>query len=220
MKRDLVIFGTANFGTLAQFYFERDSDYRVVAYTAHAEHVRSSEFNGLPLVPFEELERHYPPDSVSMFVAIGYRKMNRIRASVYDQAKGRGYALATYVSSRCTNWSPDAIGDNCFIFEDNTIQPFVTIGNDVVLWSGNHVGHHSAIADHCFLSSHVVVSGFVTVQPYCFLGVNATIRDGVTIGEGSLIGAGSIIMKSTAPREVYIPQRTMPVRLKSDEIDI
>ena len=52
------------------------------------------------------------------------------------------------------------MGDNCFIFEDNTVQPFVTLGNNLVLWSGNHIGHHSTLRDHCFISSHVVISGF------------------------------------------------------------
>ena len=37
----------------------------------------------------------------------------------------------------------------------------VRIGNDVVLWSGNHIGHDSTIGDHCFIASHVVVSGNV-----------------------------------------------------------
>ena len=55
--------------------------------------------------------------------------------------------------------SPRPPGDNCFILEDNTVQPFVTIGNNVTLWSGNHIGHDSVIEDDCFISSHVVVSG-------------------------------------------------------------
>lgn len=69
------------------------------------------------------------------------------------------------------------MGDNCFVFENQTIQPFVKIGNDVIIWSGNHIGHHSMIGDHCFISSHVVISGNVKIEPYCFLGVNSSIRD-------------------------------------------
>ncbi len=37
------------------------------------------------------------------------------------------------------------------LLEDNTIQPFVSIGN-VTLWSGNHIGHHSTIHDHYSVS--------------------------------------------------------------------
>jgi UDP-3-O-[3-hydroxymyristoyl] glucosamine N-acyltransferase len=87
------------------------------------------------------------------------------------------------------------IGEHCFIFEDNTVQPFVKVGNNVVLWSGNHIGHHSTIHDHNFISSHVVISGFVDVGESCFMGVNSTIGNNVNIGRDCLIGAGAIIVK-------------------------
>ena len=77
-----------------------------------------------------------------------------------------------------------------FILENNIIQPYVKIGNNVTLWSGNHIGHHSVIKDHC-LFPLVVISGRVTVDEQCFFGVNSTIRDNITIGKKSMIGAGS-----------------------------
>lgn len=218
MGKKIVVFGTGSFAEVVHFYLTNDSDHQVVAFTAHGSHLaEGGELLGLPVTPFETLEERYPPDQYAMFVAVGYKGVNRVRADVCAQARAKGYELITYVSSRCTNWAR-SIGDNCFIFEDNTIQPFVTIGDDVVLWSGNHIGHHTSIGDHCFITSHVVVSGNVTVGPYCFLGVNATLRDSITVGEACVIGAGAIIMKSTQPREVYVPQRTEPFGKTSDEI--
>jgi sugar O-acyltransferase (sialic acid O-acetyltransferase NeuD family) len=155
-----------------------------------------------------------------MFVAISYAKMNRVRAAKYLAMKESGYQLASYVSSRCTYLSAAPPGDNAFILEDNTIQPFVTIGSDVTLWSGNHVGHDSTIDDHCFISSHVVISGHVHVSAYSFIGVNATLRNSITIGEASLIGAGSIIMKDTRPKSVFVPDRTKVFPKASDEIEL
>jgi SAM-dependent methyltransferase len=64
-----------------------------------------------------------------------------------NRMKAQGYELASYISPKCTNYAK-SIGNNCFIFEDNTLQPFVTIGNDVTLWSGNHIGHHSTVQSH------------------------------------------------------------------------
>ena len=98
-----------------------------------------------------------------MFVALSYAKLNAVRKEKYLAAKALGYRLASYVSPRATVLNDGRIGDNCFILEDNTIQPFVTIGNNVTLWSGNHIGHHSTIRDHCFIASHVVVSGGVEI---------------------------------------------------------
>src|SRR6478609_7869767 len=101
--------------------------------------------------------------------------------------------------------------------EDNTIQPTVGIGDNVVLWSGNHIGHASVIQDQCFISSHVVVSGHVVVEPYCFLGVNATIRNAIRIATECVIGAGAIIVKNTEPRGVYIGSAASKYKLNSDE---
>jgi sugar O-acyltransferase (sialic acid O-acetyltransferase NeuD family) len=129
--------------------------------------------------------------------------MNKLRESIYLQAKSKGYNLISYVSSRASVFPDLQVGDNCFILEDNTIQPYAQIGNNVMLWSGNHIGHHSRIGDHTFFTSHVVLSGHCIVKPYSFLGVNATIRDGLTIAEGSLIAMGGCVTKDTEPWGVY-----------------
>jgi sugar O-acyltransferase (sialic acid O-acetyltransferase NeuD family) len=155
-----------------------------------------------------------------MFVALSYARVNAIRAEKYAAARASGYRLASYVSSHCTYLSHTPPGDNCFILEDNTIQPFVTIGNNVTLWSGNHIGHDSVIEDHCFVSSHVVVSGHVRIGERSFIGVNATIRNSVTIAPQSLVGAGALIMKNTKPKGVYLADRARLFKKTSDEIEL
>jgi len=215
MASKVVVFGTGSFAQLVHFYLSHDSDHEVAAFTVNETHMAQRELLGLPVLPFETVEKEFPPESFQMYVAVGYKKVNRVRASIYAQAKEKGYGLISYVSSKCTHWGDTKIGDNCFIFEDNTIQPYVTIGNDVVIWSGNHIGHHAVIHDHCFIASHVVVSGHVEVGPYSFLGVNATIRDSIKIGEACVLGAGALIMKPTKDGEVYAARRTERSPLKS-----
>jgi sugar O-acyltransferase (sialic acid O-acetyltransferase NeuD family) len=131
------------------------------------------------------------------------RGMNKNRERIYLEAKAKGYEFISYVSSKATTFGNE-IGENCFILEDNTIQPFTTIGNNVVLWSGNHIGHHGQIKDHVFFTSHVVMSGHCVIEPYCFFGVNSTIRDYLTIAEGTLVGMASAITKSTEAWGVYV----------------
>jgi len=213
----VVVFGTGSFAQVAHYLLTHDSDHEVVAFTVNESHLTEQELMGVPVVAFEDVEQHFPPNEFKMLVAVGYRNVNRLRAEVYSVAKSKGYQLISYISSKCTFWG-EAIGDNCFIFEDNTIQPFVRIGNNVVIWSGNHIGHHSTIGDHCFISSHVVVAGHVDVGSYSFLGVNATIRDSISIGEACVIGAGAVILSSTEDKAVYVAERTRPARRTSDEI--
>lgn len=215
----VVIFGTGSFAEVVCYLLTHDSEHEVVAFTANESHITEKEVLGLPVVPFETIERDYPPSEFKMFVAVAYKGVNRVRAGVYEEAKRRGYELITYISSKCTYWG-ESVGDNCFIFEDNTVQPFAKIGNDVILWSGNHIGHHSTVGDHCFITSHVVISGHVEVGAYSFIGVNATLRNSIRIGESCVIGAGALIMKSTKDREVYIERRTVADERTSDQIEM
>jgi sugar O-acyltransferase (sialic acid O-acetyltransferase NeuD family) len=216
----LVIFGAGDIARLAHFYFTTDSPHEVVAFAVDREYRTVETLLGLPVCDAEELAARYPPDAVAMFVAISYAKMNRVRAEKYERLRAAGYQLLTYVSSRCTYLAADPPGDNCFILEDNTIQPFVRIGNDVTLWSGNHIGHDSVIEDHCFISSHVVVSGHVRVGARSFIGVNATLRNAIAIAPDTLIAAGAVVMKNTRPHDVYIGRRATRAPMRSDEIEL
>lgn len=217
---DVVIFGVKDFASLAHFYLRHDSAHRVVAFTVHREFMPTEEeFEGLPVVPLEELGERFPPDRVSAFAPMSHRKMNRLREGIYNELKGRGYQLISYVSSRATTFPEGRIGDNCFILEDNTIQPFATIGDNVVIWSGNHIGHHSVVESHTFITSHVVISGHCRIGAYSFLGVNATLKDQITLGEGTLIGMGANITKDTEPWSLYKADATRASKISSADID-
>lgn len=216
----LVIFGAGDIARLAHYYFTRDSEHEVVAFTVNKQYLQSDTFLDLPLVSFEDLKDAYDPAHHKMFVALSYARMNKIREEKYHQVKDLGYQLVSYVSSRCSFLTDYPVGDNCLILEDNTIQPFVKIGNNVTFWSGNHIGHDSVIDDHCFLASHIVVSGYVHIRHNCFIGVNATLRNSITIAPETLIGAGAVIMKNTVEKGVYLPQRAELFTKKSDEIEL
>lgn len=216
----VIIFGTGEIAQIANYYFSADSDFEVIAFTVDAAYRKEETFETKEVVPFETIQDRYSPSDYKMFVALSYAKMNTVRAQKYQQAKEKGYMLVTYVSSRCTYLSVHRPGENCFIFEDNTIQPYVRIGNNVTIWSGNHIGHHSEIHDHNFISSHVVISGHGVIRSYCFLGVNSTLAHRVVLAERTLVGAGAVISKNTEPGDVYVPARSVKLEKKSDAFDL
>jgi sugar O-acyltransferase (sialic acid O-acetyltransferase NeuD family) len=196
-KRKLVIVGDGKFAEIAYEYFTHDSDCEIVGFTVESAFLKQQQFLGLPVVPFETLEEHFKKEDVFLHVAVTFTQLNRVRKRLYLSAKGRGWRFANYVSSRAFVWRNAELGENVFIFEHNTVQPFTKIGNNVVLWSGNHIGHHSTVKDHCFVSSHVVVAGFCEIGEACFLGINSTIANNVTVGPDNWIGLGVAIAKNT-----------------------
>ncbi len=216
----LIIFGNTEVAQLAHYYFSNDSTFEVVAFTVNEEYIKEDSFEGKPLVPFENIQEIYSPESHYLFVAMGYTKVNLVREQKFVEAQNKGYKLASYISSKCSFLSNESVGDNCFILEDNTIQPFVKIGDNVTLWSGNHIGHHSIIESHSFITSHVVVSGNCKVGDHSFLGVNSTIADGVQIAKKNIIGAGAVVTKNTSDSQVIVPARSVVLDKSSENISL
>jgi sugar O-acyltransferase (sialic acid O-acetyltransferase NeuD family) len=216
--KPLVILGAGAIAEVAHFYFTHDAKASVAAFTVDARYLKESNFCGLPVIAFEEAPARFPPDTHDLFVAMSYAKINAVRAQKCAEARAKGYRLATYVSSRATVWPGFKPGGNCFILEDNTIQPFVTIGENVTLWSGNHIGHHARIGNNCFITSHVVISGGVDVGENAFLGVNCTVRDHVRIGARSVIGAGSLVLEDVPDDGVVAARGTELSRIPSHRL--
>tara|TARA_R110002020_G_scaffold268819_3_gene484101 strand:- start:41281 stop:41946 length:666 start_codon:yes stop_codon:yes gene_type:complete len=204
--KNIIIFGTKDLAQLAKYYFDTDPaylNYTVAAFTADSEYITEADFEGLPIVPFENIEDHYSPNEYQLFAPVTGVNMNKTRENIYNRGKEKGYEFISYVSSKATVCG-NKIGENCFILEDNTLQPFTTVGNNVVMWSGNHIGHHGSIGDHVFFTSHVVLSGHCNVGDYSWFGVNSTIRDGINLGKGTLVAMASCITKDTDEWGVYM----------------
>ncbi len=215
----VIVFGNGQGASINFMSLGHDSPYEVSAFTVDREYIRAETFLGLPVVAFEDVESMYPPSDYKMSIYISYRKLNRVRAEKYEQAKAKGYQLINYISSRASLFPDLAIGDNCFIWENASLGPSTVIGNDVFIGSGSLIGHNSIIKDHCFVSPHAVILGSTTIEPYCLIGANSTIRDGgVTIARECIIGAGAFISQDTIERGVYLGNPAKLVSRKSNEL--
>jgi len=214
----LIIFGNRELAEVAHFYFARESGMEVAAFTVDGGHLNEPMFRSLPVVAFEELGERFPPDDHDMFVAMSYAQMNLVREQKCEAARASGYRLRSFVSRHAAVAENVEIGDNCFILENVVLQPFVRVGNNVTIWSGTHVGHHTVVGDNSFITSHVVISGGVEVGRNCFMGVNATVRDHVRIGDSCLIGAGALILKDTEAEGVYAGVETERSRVPAGRV--
>jgi len=212
----VIIFGTGDIAQIAYLYLSEEKKYEVVSFTVDKNYLKNETLFNLPVVPFEDIQEKYSPDEYKMFIPLGYSRLNKLREQKFKEAKEKGYNLISYIHPKATVASNVKIGENCFIFEDNTIQPFVTIEDNCILWSGNHIGHHSIIKANCFISSHVVISGGCEIGENTFIGVNATIRDHIKIGKFNVIGAGSLILTNTKDNSVYIGEATKPAKITSN----
>jgi sugar O-acyltransferase (sialic acid O-acetyltransferase NeuD family) len=217
---EVVIYGNGQVAELAMARFISDSPHRVLGFTVDRAHIHQPVLHGLPVVPFEDVERQFPPERVRMYVAVGPTQCNRIRAERYLQARARGYRFVGYVSSRAYVAPGAQVGENVLVGEGAIVHPFVRLGDNVHIGTASVIGHHSVLADHCFLAVGCLLAGNVKVGARSFLGARATVRDHVTIGESSVIGTGVTLLRNTAastvlvaPEPVLLPVDSASVRL-------
>ena len=220
MTEPLVIFGNGQMAELDLARFRRDARYRVVGFTVDRSLAHETRFRDLPLVPFDEVDRHFPADSVRMFIGVGPVQANRIRAERFLQARQRGYRFASYVSPHARVDPEAVIGEHCSIGEDAIVGPYTRIGDNVRISAAGIVGHHCLLEDHCYLGSGCVVGGSVRVGARAFVGLNATVRDRLVIGEGSVIGAGATLVRDAAPGSVHAAPDTVLIPISADRLKL
>jgi sugar O-acyltransferase (sialic acid O-acetyltransferase NeuD family) len=216
-KEKLIIIGDGETGEIAYEYFTSDTHFDVVAFSAEKKFMKSNTLFGLPVVPLEEIEKVFDPKKHKAFVAISFTQLNRLRTRLYNLAKNKGFKVISYISPRALVGKNTEIGENCFIFENVSIQRGVKVGNNVVIWSGSSIGHQSTIGDNCFISSQVSVSGFCNIFENSFLGANCCMIDRIKIAKDTIVGAGAVVIRDTEEGKIYVGNPAKPLPNKSVE---
>ena len=198
----LVIFGTRAYAEIAHYYFARQSPYKVVAFTVDEQYIDESTYCGLPVVPFNEIQRNHSPGEHDMFVAVGHQELNKQRESKAEEVEANGYRLASFISPKADVADDLRVGPNSMVMEYSVIQPFVEIGRNSVIWSATRMGFHARVGNHCWVVS-ALFGERVFIGDHSFVGLNATIAPKVNIGKANVIGAGTLILKDTQDNQVY-----------------
>jgi sugar O-acyltransferase (sialic acid O-acetyltransferase NeuD family) len=216
-KRRLVIFGAGKVTEVVYRHLRLGGNYDIAAFTCDSDFIpESGAFQGLPLVSFDRVADAYPPATHDMIIAIGYHGLNHTRRARYDEAKSKGYKLASLVSPNARYGDWHEMGDNCIVLDGAVLEPGVRLGNNVVIWSDVLVGHHSTIEDHCWIAGHAVFGGTATLGTSSFVGLGAIVGNEVDIGAESFLGAGVLVTKCCDAKSVFVTRDTEKFRLDSD----
>lgn len=214
-RQPVFIFGTGRGADTARRYFADENAYDLVGFVVDREFLRETTFHDRPVVASDEAPSRFPPRDVMAFVPLGPVRMNIVRRDKYLQFKSLGYGFASYVHPSNRLHAGCAIGENCFILENQSINLDVTIGDNVVIWSGCQIGDRSRIGDHVFMASHVVVNGDAEIGDASYLGSNCTIGHGVRVGRQSFIGANALIAENTKELAVHVVTPTPALEIDS-----
>lgn len=213
----IIIFGTGKIADVLFYFLKNESEFEPIAFTADKEFIKEEKFNDLPIVPFQEIEKHYSPGEYKMFVAIGYHDLNALRAKKVDEVKKKGYKLASYIHPQSGVSKDLTTGENCFIMNNVLIHPRVELGDNNFIWSGTIIGHHSNIGNNNWFTSGANIAGNVTIGDNNFFAINATVGHSVKIGKLCFLGSNALVTKNLKDESVVIEQSTKLFRLNSKQ---
>lgn len=213
--KEIIIFGIGKIADVIQYYMREESNLPVKAFTADKGYITEESFNGLPVIPFENIEKSHPPEQYDMFIATGYQDLNALREEKMKKAAEKGYHLISYIHPQSFIPRDLQYGRNCFIMSNVNIHPRVKLGDNVFIWSGAMIGHHSNIGSHNWFTSAVNIGGNVTIGKNCFFAMNATVGHSVKLGNEIFIGANALVTKDMDDGKVIIAESHKPIKLNS-----
>lgn len=213
MKK-IIIFGISKFSRLMKWYIENDTNRTVAGFTIDKKYLDKELFEGVKVIPFENIHDEYDKDDYEILNSIGYKNMNSIREKIYYKIKEKGYDVASYYHSSSIIQT-DKIGEGNIILERNIVQPFVEIGDCNLIWYNTSIVHDTKVGNFNTFAGGASLSGNIQIGNNCFIGNNSTIRDGIIINDYTLIGAGAYVSKNTNSYDIIVPTRSLTLSNKS-----
>ena len=207
---ELIIFGNSILAEIAIFYFKNFSNYKI-SYIAHEKNYKKNKnIKGIKQITLEDALKKNKK-KYKIFIAIGYSKMNFYRENFYLKFKLKGFKMANFIHPSSCIYS-SKIGDNNFIMDNVSINPFSRIGSNNIFWSGSIIGHHCNIGNNNFFSGNSTISGNCIVKHNNFFGVNTSTKDGINIKNKCFIDANQHITKNLE-NEIYFNKEINPKQI-------
>ena len=212
--KPVIIYGNGHMAKMLYHFVKMQ--YPVVGFTVDSQCINTNSIESLPLIPFTEIEQHFPASSHDMLIVVGFGGMNSLRKQKYLEAQQKGYTLINYIHPSVEVHENIIIGNNNIILDQASIHPYTTIGNGNFISSNTNVGHGGTIGDFCWVNAGVSIGGESNLGNQCFYGMNATIGQGISIADECFIGANTLISHNTSAKGVYLSESGEKFRLDSD----
>jgi sugar O-acyltransferase (sialic acid O-acetyltransferase NeuD family) len=189
MKGRLLIWGAGGHGKVAADIAMAMDCYRQIVFLDDDCALQGSMVMGLPviggsgeLVAIEALDE--------AFIAIGN---NHQRAEASRRAKALGLRLAILEHRSALVSRFACVGEGTVIMPRVVVNAGTRIGANCILNTGAIVEHDCVIEDYAHLSPAVTIGGNVCVGEGAHLGIGAIVLPGVQIGCRTVVGAGGVV---------------------------
>lgn len=216
-KRKLLVFGVGPSADVAAELFRRSEQYEFVGFVLDRQFLNATHHGGFPIFAYEDIRNSFGPESYEIFVSVGYRRLNRLRAEVCARVQNDGYVLPTLIQDRGAMPESLKVGSNCLIMAGASIHPAVSIGDNVFIWAGATVCHHTRLGSHGWITAGATISGNCTVGDSFFIGANATLVNDLSVGSECFVGAGALVSRNLDDKSVVVRAGDDLFGLSSDQ---
>ena len=213
--KDFIIYGAGGFSEIIESCIVDGMGRKVAAYCVDKQYISLRENNGLPIVPFEDVEKYYDPMKYSMVIAFTGKNMYMQREEKYLAAKEKGYEMENVIHKSAI-LEGESIGDGNIILQNVVFAPKSVVGNNNVFSVRSYVSHHVHVGNNSYFAGGASTTGYVEIGNNCFIGINSSISNKVKVADYTFVGGNIFISRNTKPYEMYLPQRSVAMKnLKS-----
>jgi UDP-perosamine 4-acetyltransferase len=131
---------------------------------------------------------------IELVNGVGSARSTRLRQSVFEKFKNRGYRFATVVHPSAFVAPGVDLEEGVQVMAGAVVQPGTRLGKNVVINTGASVDHDCVVNCHAHIAPGVTLSGAVYVGAGSQIGTGASIIQGIKIGPQSIVGAGAVVI--------------------------
>ncbi len=191
---NLVIYGTTDFSKELHYYVEADHQGKVLAFVLDRQYIKENEFDGLPVLPYDELDTQYGKEEIEILVSLGYSKMNDSRRAIFDKCTNDGWKIASFIHSSVQNLASQ-IGMGNIVMDKADLRLNAKIGDGNIILTRTMISHDCCVGDFNYFGGDNAICGNVKIGNHNFLGSNCIVENRRVIKDYNLIGAGAYVNK-------------------------
>jgi sugar O-acyltransferase (sialic acid O-acetyltransferase NeuD family) len=213
---DVIIFGIGPISKTIFYSNKKNEKYKISCFTADQKYIKEKTLCGVPIVPFEKIETHYPPKTYDMLVVnVGSVAGTMSRKDMFLRAKKKGYHLTNYIDDNAHVVQDVTLGQNNIIMGNTHIGPTGIMGDNNFIRENIYLGHDFNVGNHNFLGPGCNIGGSVQIGNLNFIGMGTTVINNIEIKDENLVGAGSLVIRNIESCGKYMGH---PVKRITDHI--
>lgn len=134
--------------------------------------------------------------SQALFVnGIGSTRTYKRKPDIIDRLEIPDDRFATVVHPSAVVSRSATIGVGTVVLQNAVVSSGATLGRHVLVLPLTVISHDARVDDFATIAGGAAISGHVHLGRACYVGTNASLREGVRIGDGALVGMGSVVLR-------------------------